>query len=353
MNYDPVPFLKKIISLPGLSGYEDPVRQAIAEDWGPMVDELKVSRLGSLYGIRRGIAEEPRPRILLAAHMDAIGLMATMVQNGFIRFTEIGGIDPRILPGQKVIVHGRHDLPGIIGQPAPRLLPQSIGKKTVPMEYLFVDVGLSAEETSHLVRPGDPISFAQQPLELTENTLAGHTLDNRASVTALSICLAELSTIRHSWDVWAVATVQEEETLAGAFTSPVDISPDIVVAIDVTFAKGPGANDHRTVPFGKGITLGWGPNTHPAIYDAFKKVAERLDIPFQTEVSPANSGTDAMGLQIAEGGLPSIYISIPIRYMHTPVELVSIKDIQRAGHLLAQAVSSFEPGFKQNIRWED
>ncbi len=199
MIYEPLPFLKKIISLPGLSGFEDPVRLAIAEDWGPMVDELKISRLGSLYGIRHGAGEEPRSRILLAAHMDAIGLMATMVQDGFIRFTEVGGVDPRILPGQKVIVHGRHDLPGVIGQPAPRLLPHSIGKKTVPMEYLFIDVGLSAEETSHLVRPGDPISFAQPPLELTENTLAGHTLDNRASVAALSVCLAELAGIPHAW----------------------------------------------------------------------------------------------------------------------------------------------------------
>ncbi len=224
--YDPLPFLKNLLSLPGLSGYEDPVRQAIAVEWGPWVDELRISRLGSLYGIHKGNGIEPRPRILLAAHMDAIGLMATMVQDGFIRFTEIGGIDPRILPGQKVIVHGRRDLPGIIGQPSARLLPKSVGKKTVPMEYLLIDVGLSAEETASLVRPGDPISFAQLPMELTDNTLAGHTLDNRASVAALSVCLHELANIRHSWDVWAVATVQEEETLAGAFTSPIDIEPD-------------------------------------------------------------------------------------------------------------------------------
>jgi endoglucanase len=153
----------------------------------------------------------------------------------------------------------------------------------------------------------------------------------------------ELSPIRHAWDVWAVATVQEEETLAGAFTSPVDAEPDIAVAIDVTFAKGPGANDHRTMPFGKGVTLGWGPNTHPAVFEAFKKVADRLDIPFQTEVSPSQSGTDAMGLQMVGAGLPSLYISIPIRYMHTPVELVSMKDIQRAGHLLAQTVPVSNP----------
>jgi len=351
--YDSLPFLKKILALPGLSGYESPVRQVIADEWGPFVNELQTSRLGTLSGIRRGTASEPRPRILLAAHMDAIGLMVTQVQNGFIRFTRIGGVDPRILPGQNVIVHGRRDLPGVIGQPSPRLLPEFIGKKTVPMEYLLIDVGLSTEETRALVRTGDPISFAQPPIELTDNTLAGHTLDNRASVAALSVCLHELSTIRHTWDVWAVATVQEEETLAGAITSPYDVRPDIAVAIDVTFAKGPGGGGYKTVPFGKGITLGWGPNTHPAIFEVFKKVAEHLDIPFQTEVSPAQSGTDAMDLQVSGAGLPSLYISIPIRYMHTPVELVSMKDIQRAGHLLAQTVASLEADFVQQIRWED
>ncbi|HEX7556114.1 MAG TPA: hypothetical protein VF338_05785 [Leptolinea sp.] len=351
--YDPLPFLKKILSIPGLSGYEDPVRQVIAGEWAPWVNESRTSRLGSLYGIRNGSGETPRPRILLAAHMDAIGLMATLVQDGFIHFTEIGGVDPRILPGQKVIVHGRQDLPGVIGQPAARLLPGSIGKKTVPMEHLLVDVGLSPEETGSLVRPGDLISFAQQPIELTDNTLAGHTLDNRASVAALSVCLNELSSIRHTWDVWAVATVQEEETLAGAFTSPFDVQPDLAVAIDVTFAKGPGSSDHRTFPFGKGITLGWGPNTHPAVFDAFKKVAESLDIPFHTEVYPAYSGTDAMGLQITAAGIPSMVVSIPIRYMHTPVEMVSLKDIQRAGHLLAQFIANLEPDFVNQMRWED
>lgn len=351
--YDPLPFLKKIISLPGLSAYEEPVRKVIADEWSPWVDEMRTSRLGSLYGIRIGSATEPRPRILLAAHMDAIGLMTTIVREGFIYFTEVGGVDPRILPGQKVIVHGRRDLPGIIGQPSARLLPTTVGKKSVPMEHLLVDVGLSLEETTKLVRPGDLISFAQQPIELTDNTIAGHTLDNRASIAALSVCLSELSNIRHAWDVWAVATVQEEETLGGAFTAPFDANPDIAVAIDVTFAKGPGASDYRAVPFGKGISLGWGPNTHPAIFEVFKKIAERLDIPFHTEVYPAYSGTDAMGLQITGAGVPSMVISIPLRYMHTPVELVSLKDIQRAGHILAQFIANLETSFTEKILWED
>lgn len=349
---DPIlPFVKNLLSLSGLSAYEAPVRQVIAETWQPLVHELSVSRLGSLHGLRRGQGAEPRRRILLAAHMDAIGMMTTQVIDGLLRFTEIGGIDPRILPGQPVTVHGRRDLPGYVVEPADRLLPKALRGKPVPMSHLFVDVGLPANEVAELVRPGDLISFAHPPIELG-NVLAGHSQDNRASVAAVTICLQELQHILHSWDVWAVATAQEEETLGGGFTSPFEIRPDLCVAIDVTFARGPGASDWRTFPLGKGITLGWGPNIHPALFDAFKALAKQQDIPFHLEVMPRHSGTDAYATQIVAEGIPSIVIGIPLRYMHTPVELVALKDIRRAGHLLAQFIASLQPDFMNQITWD-
>lgn len=346
-------FLKELISLPGLSGHEGPVREAIARTWKPLVDELSTSRLGSLHGLRRGSAPEPRPRILLSAHMDAIGLMVTQVKDGFLRFTQIGGVDSRILPGQQVVVHGRRDLPGVVVQPSERLLPPGNGDKPVAMEYLYVDTGLLPEETARLVRTGDLISFAQPPLELAGETLAGHSLDNRASVAAVTACLDELAQSRHAWDVWAVASVQEEETLGGALTSPFDIRPDIAVAIDVTFAKGPGVSDYRGAPLGKGLTLGWGPNIHPALYKAFNAIADRLDIPHSMETMPRMSGTDAMGLQIVAEGIPTMVLSIPLRYMHTPVELIAMKDVIRGGHLLAEFIARLEPDFLDKIRWDE
>lgn len=346
-------FLKELISLPGLSGHEGPVREAIARTWKPLVDELSTSRLGSLHGLRRGSAPEPRPRILLSAHMDAIGLMVTQVKDGFLRFTQVGGVDSRILPGQQVIVHGRRDLPGVVVQPSERLLPPGNGDKPVAMEYLYVDTGLLPEETAQLVRTGDLISFAQPPLELAGETIAGHSLDNRASVAAVTACLDELAKTRHAWDVWAVASVQEEETLGGALTSPFDIRPDIAVAIDVTFAKGPGVSDYRGAPLGKGLMLGWGPNIHPALYKAFNAIADRLDIPHSMETMPRMSGTDAMGLQIVAEGIPTMVISIPLRYMHTPVELIAMKDVTRVGHLLAEFIARLEPDFLDKIRWDE
>jgi len=351
---DTTSFLKKMLSLSGLSGHEGPIRNLISETWQPLVDDVSVSRLGSLHALKRGDGDEPRPRILFSAHMDALGLMVTGISREFIRITEIGGIDDRILPGQPVIVHGRQDIPGVIVKPADFLLPPGIANCPVPREFLFVDTGLTHEEVNRLVRPGDLISFAQPPFELTGETIAGHSLDNRASVAALTVCLEELQHMRHKWDLWAVATSQEEETLGGAFTSPFEIQPDLVIAVDVTFAKGPGTNDHPyTHPLGKGITLGWGPDSHPALHKAFKDLAEKLEIPFIIEAMPRHSGTDAYAMQVVAAGFPSMVIGIPLRYMHTPVEVVSLKDIQRGGRLIAEFTARLESDFLKKINWED
>jgi tetrahedral aminopeptidase len=347
------PFLKELISLPGLSAYEDPVRNAIANAWKPVVDELTTSRLGSLYGLCKGSGSEPRPGILLAAHMDAIGLMVTGVVDGFLRFTEVGGIDPRILPGLAVLIHGRRPLPGIIVQPPDHLLPPAFKGRPVDMEYLLIDTGLLPEEAAALVRVGDLVSFDNPPVDLSGDLISGHSLDNRASVTAVTLCLQELQHIKHTWDVWAVATVQEEETLAGGFTSPYDIRPSLTVAVDVTFAKGPGASDYRNFPLGKGPTLGWGPNIHPAAYKEFKKIAEELDIPFNTEIMPTHSGTDGYAMQVVQEGVPSMVIGIPLRYMHTPVEVAATKDIARAGHLVAEFIARLQPEDIAKLTWEN
>jgi endoglucanase len=347
-------FLKEMISLPGLSGYEDAVRELIAARWRPLTHELNISKVGSLHGLRRGSAPEPRPRILLAAHMDAIGMMVTRITaQGLIHFTEVGGVDPRILPAMPVIVHGRRELPGIVAQPPDKFLPPAMRGKPVDLQHLLVDTGLPPDEVRALVRPGDLISYATDPLELSGDLLTGHSLDNRASVAAITACLEELSKIDHAWDVYAVATVQEEETLAGGLTSPYEIRPAIAVAVDVTFAKGPGVGDYRGRSLGKAVALAWGPNTHPFVFESFKALADRLDLPYEVEVYTRASGTDAMGMQIVAEGIPCMVLSIPLRYMHTPVEMISMKDVERAGRLLAQYIAGLTPEYVDKIRWEE
>lgn len=349
-----LPFLKELITAPGLSGYEAPVRKIIAEAWQPLTDELVTSPLGSLHGLRRAWREAgaAAPSILYAAHMDAIGLMVTSIVDGWLHITEIGGVDPRVLPGQPVTVHGREDLPGLVVQPPAHLLPNEYREKPTPLKHLLVETGLLPSEVERLVRVGDLVSFAQPPIEMAGETLAGHTLDNRASVASVTACLQALQGRKLAWDVWAVATTQEEETLGGARTSAFALRPSLAVAIDVTFGSSPGSPGHQTFPMGKGITLGWGPNIHPGLFKAFKELADRLEIPYKLDVMPRMSGTDAMGLQVAAEGIPTMVISIPLRYMHTPVEMVSLKDIQRAGRLLAEFAVQLDDTFMEKLALE-
>ena len=345
--------LKKMLSAAGLSGFESPIREIIHEAWEPLTDELRVSKIGSLHGLKKGRGEAPRHRVLISAHMDAIGMMVTDVKDGLMRVTQIGGIDHRILPGQLVTVHGREDLPGVIVQPPAHLLPKDLEDGPVELKYLLVDVGLHPNEVAAKVRVGDTTSFAQPPLELTGEALAGHTLDNRVSVAATTLCLEMLQNRVHDWDVWAVASVQEEETLGGALTSPFEIRPDLAIILDVCFAKGPGANDWQTLPFGEGVGLAYGPNIHPALYNAFEEKAKALEIPYHRDLTPRMSGTDAMAVQIVAEGIPCAILEIPLRYMHTPVETVSLKDVRRAGRLMAEYIADLDADTLDQIKWED
>jgi endoglucanase len=347
------PFLKRIIDMPGLSGFEDPVRRVIADTWKAIADELTISKLGSLHALKRGTGTEPRKRILLAAHMDSIGLMVTDMKDGFIYFTEIGGYDARILPGQAVIVHGRKDLPGVIGQPPDKLLPDDQKGNPVKVEQLFVDTGLEPSQVGKLVNPGDLISMAQAPFELGGDYFGGHSMDDRASVGAVTVCMHELQKLNHSWDVWAVATVQEEETYAGGFTSPFEIRPDIGVAVDVTFGRGNEEKDYRSHPLGEGVAIGMGPNVHTGLYRRMLRLAEQLDIPHLTEIMPRHSGTDAYPMQVVGAGIPTLTMGIPLRYMHSPIEIASLKDIERCGHLMAEFIARLEPDVLEEIQWDE
>jgi endoglucanase len=228
-----------------------------------------------------------------------------------------------------------------------------VGNGAVDLPHLFVDVGLPPSKVASLVRVGDLVSFGTEPVEMSGEIVRGHSLDNRASVAALTLCLHELQSSSLAWDVWAVATVQEELSYGGASTSAFQLRPDLAVAIDTTFARGPGANDWQSFPLGKGPTFGHGPNIHPYLLKRFKELAERLEIPYATEIMSKSSGTDGMGMQVTAEGIPNFVLSIPLRYMHTPVEMVALKDIQRAGRLLAEFVSGLEPDFLSTIAWDD
>ncbi len=354
---DILPFLKSIISVAGLSGFESPVADLISAKWTPLADEVTRSRLGSVHGFKRGLggAKLSRPSVLIATHMDAIGLMVSSIVDGFLHITHVGGIDVRVLPGAPVIVHAsktNEELYGVIVMPPANLLPDGKGSGVIGLNHLLIETGFTPREVEKRVNIGDRVSFGTEPIEMAGGCISGHTLDNRASVAALTICLEELKNKAHIWDVWAVASVQEEVTTAGALTSAFQIRPTIAVVMDVTFGKGTGASGYEAFAIGKGVTLGVGPSIHPFLHQRFKEVAERMEIPFKDEAMPEYSATDADGLQLIADGIPTMVVSIPERYMHTPVELVSMKDIQRAGRLLAEFVASLDADFMNQIAWE-
>lgn len=352
---DILPFLKSLISVSGLSGYERPVADLITEKWRPLVDEISMSRVGSLHGLKRGTGNSQRPSLMIATHMDAIGMRVSKIRDGFLHITNVGGIDVRVLPGAEVTVHAsgsNEELPGVIVLPPARFLPESVGEKIL-IEHLLVDTGLLPPDVTKKVCVGDLISFANPPLELAGDVISGHSVDNRASIAALTICLEELQNKPHIWDVWAVATVQEETTYLGAYTSSFALRPQMALVVDGSYAKGPGASGWQTSTMGKGVGLCIGPNMHPFLHKKLKELAERLEIPWFLDVTTSHSGTDAFAIQVTAEGIPTALVEFPIRYMHTPVESVSLKDVQRTGRLLAEFIVSLEENFFETILWDD
>ena len=345
-----------LCSLPGPSGYEEPIAEAAGKIWSDLADEVTVSPLGNLYALKKASvpSEGETRKILFAVHMDAVGMIVTELVDEFIRFASIGGLDPRILPGQFVNIHTKQGpIKGLIVMPTGTLTKENYGSNPIPLKDLLIDTGYESAELQKIVRPGDIITYANGPVCMQDDTFSAHTLDNRASMAAVTICLQELQSIRHKWDVYAVGTVQEEETMAGSITAPYQIKPDISVAIDVTFATGPGSKDWNTRALGSGPALGFGMNIHPALYEICKEICEEERIPYTTEYSPRMTGTDAYELQVAGAGSPTMVISIPLRYMHTANEIISAKDVRDVGKLLAALVRKLDENTMDRLIWED
>lgn len=329
------PLLKKLSEARGVSGYEAEVRGIVTEEFGRYADEVQTDKLGSVIALKKGDGEEPRRRIMLAGHMDEIGLIVTKLEKGFLRFTSVGGFDVRTLLGQEVTVHGREDLPGIIGSRPPHVLPREEREKTIPLDKLFIDVGTGKGGLERLVRVGDLVTLRREFTQLKGDLVVGKAFDDRAAVAAILVCLEGLASVRHAWDVCAVATVQEEVGMRGAITSAYGLAPDAAIAIDATFGDQPGVCETETVKMGKGPAIAFGPNVHPRLYEALVEVAKELEIPYQVEPVPGRSGTDAWAIQVTREGIPTALLSIPLRNMHTSVETVSLKDVERTGRLMA------------------
>lgn len=349
---DVIPLLKQLSEAEGIAGFEGPIRDLVRETWEPLVDEMEEGKLGSLIALKRGTGPEPRPKLMFAAHMDEIGLMVTDIEKGFLRVARVGGTDRRVLLGLEVVVHGRRPLPGVVATRPPHVLAKEERKKTVPLDKIFVDVGLPEEEVRDLVTVGDLISVRRELSELRNRRVAAKALDDRACVAAVTLALERLAPVHHAWDVFAVATAQEETGLKGAIAAAYGVAPDLAIALDVTFAEQAGVEKTGTLPLGEGPSIALGPNFHPQLVARLKEVAEDREIPYKMDPIPGRSGTDAWAIQVTREGVPTALISIPLRYMHQPVETLAAEDVERAGRLLAAFVTDSEAGLLDEIAWE-
>ena len=347
--------LIKLCQAHGPSGYEAPVREILQTDWAGLTDELTTDALGNLIGLKRGsMQDDPRRRIMLAAHMDEIGMLVREIDGPFLRVRNLWGVDGRVMLAQPVLVHGREPLHGVVAAVPPHLLSTDERKKYPRVDDLVVDVGLSAEEVAERVRLGDPVTLDVPVQELMGGRLAGKAMDDRACVAAVTACLDALQKRSHLWDVLAVATAQEEVGSQGARAAAHHLNPDVAVALDVTFARQSGVGESDgAYALGSGPAISLGPNFHPKLYEQLKEAAKRLEMSVNTDPIPGRSGTDAWSIQVARSGIPTALVNIPIRNMHSPVEVVDLKDIERTGRLLAEFISALDADFLTTIAWDD
>ncbi len=334
-------YLKKLSKLHGISGREDSVREFMKKELEKYCDEVIIDNFGNLIA-KKG---DKGKKIMIAAHMDEIGLMVKYIdENGFLKFTKIGGIyDPTIL-NQKVVVHGeKGDLIGVLGSKPPHKMKEDEKNKLIKYEDMFIDIGAeSREEAIKMgVNIGTWVSFLSEVYELGKHRLAGKAFDDRVGCAILLEVMKRLSKKDIDCQVYAVGTVQEEVGLKGAKVSAFKINPDVAIALDVTIAGDhPGIKkEDAPIDLGKGPVVGIvdasgrGLIAHPKVLEMIKAVSEKYKIDVQWEVGEGGT-TDATAIHLTREGIPTGVISVPARYIHTPVEVIDKRDLEKTAYLV-------------------
>ena len=341
-------FLKEFVEAPSPSGFEQPAARVFRDYVGAFADEVTTDVLGSVHARLEGSADGPS--VMLAGHMDEIGFMVNYITDqGFLAFRTIGGIDAHLLPGSRVIVHTKEGpVPGVMGRLPVHLLDKDERTKVAKVHKLFIDVGMGADRVKETVRVGDPITFAAGFEEIGDGLAVSRGFDDKigAWVAAETLRLVK-ETGGSSGDLFAVATVMEEIGGRGATTSTYHLDPDVGVAVEVTHATDyPDVDKRRCgdVSLGSGPVITRGANVNPVVFDLLVETAEAVDIPYQVNGSPGKTPTDADPMQLARSGRAAALVSVPLRYMHTPTEVVSLVDLESTAQLLATFVSRLEPG---------
>ena len=338
-------FLREVTSRRGLSGDERPAAQWIAERFSEYCDEVKTDAMFSVVGRIKGEG----PRLAFVAHLDEIGLMVVKIEeDGSLRLGQVGGLDPRILPGMRLTVYGRETLPGIVGAKAPHLLSAEERDKAQKLEDVYVDLGLPADKVRELVRVGDQVQLEHRFTELKNGRISSKTLDDRCCVAILYRAMQHLQGLRHQADLYFIASSQEEVGGRGAMTSAFHTEPDMAMVLDVGFAHQPGCDKDATMAIEKPlITLG--PYLNPVLTAKLEEVAGRIKAEVQKEVAPRGTGTDTDEVAASRSGVPCVLIGIPVRNMHTAVEVLDMNALEEAARLVAHFAAACEASWEEEL----
>ncbi|MBP1925393.1 endoglucanase [Sedimentibacter acidaminivorans] len=332
-------FLFEVCSNHYVSGYEHTNGNILKKYFQPYTDSFEEDNIGSYIFKSTGTNST---KIMLAAHSDEIGLMITSIlDNGFLRFTSVGGINAASLVAQDIIIYGKESIFGVIGIKPPHLTPEEEREKPLKTKDLFIDTGLSKKELEKKVSIGDIAVIKRQPLALQNSIISSRQLDDKAGIAVMLVVAHELKKISHNSNIYYAATAQEETGCRGSATASYKINPDIGIVLDVGFGLTPDMPP-ETASLGKGPAVAIGGRFNPKLTKKFIEVCKQYNYEFQYEASPSSSGTDTESLQINREGIPCILLSIPLRYMHTSVETIDLKDIETTGKAIARFINEID-----------
>lgn len=329
--------LAALCACSGPSGRETEVAKLAVNLLRPLVDDVWMDRFGNVVGVRR-CGVENVPRVVLDAHLDEVGLLITGAEEGFLKFRAVGGIDPRMLPNREVTILTEPVQFGLIAVLPPHVQKPGDSNKSLPLEDLRIDAGLTQEEGEKLVGTfAVPRGGLQRHLN---NVVSGKALDDRAGFAALLRAAEMLQDIVLDVDLYIMGSTREETGGSGALVGSFAVQPDCFIAVDVTHARTPDGPKDETFPAGKGPVIGIGPNMTRWMTNRLIEKAEQNGLEWIPEVMTGHSGTNAWRVQTAREGIATGVVSLPLKYMHSPVETLNLNDLEAVASLLAAFVKN-------------
>lgn len=327
-----------LCSAAGPSGFEDAAVACAKEYLAPYVDEIKTDVMGSLIAVKR-CGKPGAKSIMLDAHIDEIGLIVTGHTDGYLRFNTLGGIDPRMLPAREIKILTEQPIYGVVDVMPPHALSAEDMDKSLPIDKLYIDIGMTQEAAEAAVPVGTPAVFADGIVRLGEGSLCGKSLDDRACAALIIRTMEKLAGRELDMDIYCLLSVQEEVGCRGAVTGAYGIAPDYAIVLDVTFGNQPDVPKSKSSEMGKGAAIAVGPHLNRSLTNKMIEKAKEKEIAYQIEVCAGGTGTNASPIQISREGVATALVSLPIKYMHSPVETMLIEDGENIVKLLTEFIA--------------